>query len=104
MIVPSDVPYAFSTPLGSLYTLSLFTTLSVGDVVQRELGGHIAQFQGSHPSGILNMNESAKIANAPASVRLESHMPERKNSKESEKAFGWAKAPGVGENKADELV
>ncbi|ORY88167.1 hypothetical protein BCR35DRAFT_324440 [Leucosporidium creatinivorum] len=32
-----DVPYAFSGPLGALYTLSLFTTLSIGDVVEREL-------------------------------------------------------------------
>ncbi|ORY88162.1 hypothetical protein BCR35DRAFT_330368 [Leucosporidium creatinivorum] len=96
-----DVSYAFCMPLGSLYTLSLFTTLTIPDVVERELGAHVAQIPSSHPSALLTLNSSGYASTGPAGSRIGGYEVERDTDRESEKAFEWARSPGV---KAEGLV
>lgn len=91
-------------PLGSLYTLSLFTTLSVGDVVQRELGGHLAKFQDSHPSALCGVGESVNLSHKRGNTTSRGYPAEREGSRESEKAFEWASSGGSGGSKAEQLV
>ncbi|ORY88155.1 hypothetical protein BCR35DRAFT_351272 [Leucosporidium creatinivorum] len=97
--------FVFCIPLASLYTLSLFTTLTIPDVVERELGGHIARVQKSHPSALLTLSSPAQIVRAPVVIHRESDESEVEQEKDSEKAFGWARlrGPSVGGVNAEGL-
>lgn len=81
----------------SLYTLSLFTTLSIGETVQKTLSNHVSEFQVSHTStGHLSAGAAplgiAQIAmTRPISVRVDSDYGQ---PAEESKAFEWAKGRG----------
>lgn len=87
-------------PLGSLYTLSLATTLAIGDRIQAELGQHISPCQQhSHLSAFrsVSLNDANLIPERPAPSRMGSY---REDGKE-EKAFQWAQR---GARRGEDLV
>ncbi|ORY55949.1 hypothetical protein BCR35DRAFT_355671 [Leucosporidium creatinivorum] len=90
-----DLLYTFCNPLPSLYTLSLFTTLSIGETVQKTLGSNVSQFQASHAStGHLSAGAAplgvTQIPTRPISVRVDSNYGQ---VPDEGKAFEWARGP-----------